>query len=277
MKVEDFKGIVTAPRGTLIGLAAHSLLLPSLAFLLTIVLDPSPSIALGMILVASCPSGNISNFLVNYAHGNPALSVTIAAFSMLGSVVFTPFNLTFWGAMNPSTRAISTSAEPMAGIARSSYCSPSDAARHDRGASPSATWRARAVPMLSLAFFALFWSARRQLEFFAASPPYGPLRVPAQRARVGNGLLRRSSRGTRRTDGPSPSSRHQNPIGLALVFNFFDGLGGMRSRRVVGHRHLLAGTARSRPAERGARRWTTGRHRERRNAARRNFDGRPCS
>jgi len=44
-----------------------------------------------------CPSGNISNFLVNYARGNTALSVTIAAFSMLGSILFTPFNLAFWG------------------------------------------------------------------------------------------------------------------------------------------------------------------------------------
>ena len=99
MRVEDFRGIVTAPRGTVIGIVAHSLLLPALAFLLTMLLEPAPSIALGMILVASCPSGNISNFLVNYAHGNPALSVTIAAFSMLGSVVFTPLNLAFWGSI----------------------------------------------------------------------------------------------------------------------------------------------------------------------------------
>ncbi len=106
MKFADFKGIVSAPRGTVIGLVAHSLLLPAAAFLLTMALKPAPSIALGMLLVASCPSGNISNFLVNYAHGNPALSVTIAAFSMLGSVLFTPFNLAFWGGMNPDTREI---------------------------------------------------------------------------------------------------------------------------------------------------------------------------
>ena len=106
MRVADFKGIVTSPRGTLIGLFAHSVLLPAVAFALTMILRPTPSIALGMILVASCPSGNISNFLVNYGHGNTALSVTIAAFSMLGSIVFTPFNLSFWGQLNPYTRPI---------------------------------------------------------------------------------------------------------------------------------------------------------------------------
>ncbi|MGI9247189.1 MAG: bile acid:sodium symporter family protein, partial [Steroidobacteraceae bacterium] len=101
MRVADFRGILSAPRGTLIGLLAHSVLLPAVAWLLTMALQPSPSIALGMILVASCPSGNISNFLVNHGRGNTALSVTIAAFSMLGSIFFTPFNLSFWGSLNP--------------------------------------------------------------------------------------------------------------------------------------------------------------------------------
>ena len=106
MKVADFKGIVSAPRGTLIGLFAHSVLLPAVAFVLTMILRPAPSIALGMILVASCPSGNVSNFLVSYGRGNVPLSVTIAAFSMLGSIIFTPFNLSFWGELNPYTRPI---------------------------------------------------------------------------------------------------------------------------------------------------------------------------
>ena len=106
MRVQDFKGILSSPRGTLIGLFAHSVLLPAVAWVLSMVLRPSPSIALGMILVAACPSGNISNFLVNYGRGNTALSVTIAAFSMIGSIVFTPVNLSFWGSLNPDTRPI---------------------------------------------------------------------------------------------------------------------------------------------------------------------------
>jgi BASS family bile acid:Na+ symporter len=106
MRVQDFKGILVSPRGTLIGLFAHSVLLPAVAWAIAMVLQPSPSIALGMILVASCPSGNISTFLVNHARGNTALSVTIAAFSMIGAIVFTPFNLSFWGSLNPATKPI---------------------------------------------------------------------------------------------------------------------------------------------------------------------------
>ena len=106
MKVSDFKGIVNAPRATVMGLLGQFVLLPAIAFLLTLVLKPSPSIALGMILVSACPGGNISNFLTHFARGNTALSITISAFSTIGSLFFTPFNLSFWGSLNPDTRAI---------------------------------------------------------------------------------------------------------------------------------------------------------------------------
>jgi BASS family bile acid:Na+ symporter len=106
MKPSDFKGIVNAPRATLMGLLGQFLLLPAIAWALGMILKPAPSIALGMILVSACPGGNISNFLTHFARGNTALSITISAFSTIGSLFFTPFNLSFWGSMNPETRAI---------------------------------------------------------------------------------------------------------------------------------------------------------------------------
>jgi BASS family bile acid:Na+ symporter len=106
MKASDFKGIVNAPRATLMGLLGQFLLLPAIAWALGMILKPAPSIALGMILVSACPGGNISNFLTHFARGNTALSITISAFSTIGSLFFTPFNLSFWGSMNPETRAI---------------------------------------------------------------------------------------------------------------------------------------------------------------------------
>ncbi len=106
MRISDFKGIASAPRATLIGLLGQFLLLPAVAFALGMLLKPAPSIALGMILVAACPGGNLSNFLTHYAHGNTALSITISAFSTLGSLFFTPFNLAFWGNLNPATREL---------------------------------------------------------------------------------------------------------------------------------------------------------------------------
>ena len=106
MRPADFKGIGSAPKATVIGLLGQFLLLPAIAYGLASLLKPSPSIALGMILVAACPGGNISNFLTHHARGNTALSITISAFSTIGSLLFTPFNLSFWGALNPDTRAI---------------------------------------------------------------------------------------------------------------------------------------------------------------------------
>jgi BASS family bile acid:Na+ symporter len=90
----------------LIGMLAQFLLLPAAAWALTMVLRPQPSIALGVILVACCPGGNISNFMTHFARGNTALSVTMTACSTVGALFFTPFNTTLWGSLNPATRAI---------------------------------------------------------------------------------------------------------------------------------------------------------------------------
>jgi BASS family bile acid:Na+ symporter len=53
--------------------------------------------ALGMILVAACPGGNISNFISSLAKGNVALSVSLTAIATVGAVFFTPFNFALWG------------------------------------------------------------------------------------------------------------------------------------------------------------------------------------
>ena len=108
IRVADFRRIVADPRGPAIGLAAQFLLLPFATFLLVGVLDPAPSVALGMILVAACPGGNFSNFLSSYARGNAALSVSMTAVSTLLAIVMTPFNLQFWGSRTPGAAEILT-------------------------------------------------------------------------------------------------------------------------------------------------------------------------
>ena len=106
LKAADFKAVLTTPKPVLIGLAGQFILLPAFTFLLVLAIKPAPSIALGMILVASCPGGNISNFLTHFARGNTALSITISAFSTIGSLFFTPFNIAFWGSLHPGTAQI---------------------------------------------------------------------------------------------------------------------------------------------------------------------------
>jgi BASS family bile acid:Na+ symporter len=80
-----------------VGFISQTFLLPALTFLLVLLLKPTPTVALGMILVAACPGGNISNFISSMAGGNVALSVSLTAISTIGAIFFTPFNFALWG------------------------------------------------------------------------------------------------------------------------------------------------------------------------------------
>ncbi len=102
----DFKRLTFAPKPVVIGLCSQFLVLPSLTFLLVLLVQPRPSIALGLILIAACPGGNISNFITHRAGGNAALSVSMTAFATVGAIVATPFNIAFWGSLYGPTRAI---------------------------------------------------------------------------------------------------------------------------------------------------------------------------
>jgi len=106
LKLEDFKRIVVAPKAPCIGLAAQFILLPAFTFVLTLILRPPPSIALGMMLVAACPGGNLSNIVTYLARGNCAVSVSMTAVSTAAAIIMTPFNLSFWGSLNPATAQI---------------------------------------------------------------------------------------------------------------------------------------------------------------------------
>ena len=106
LKAADFRAVLVMPKPVLIGLAAQFLLLPAFTFVLVLLIRPAPSIALGMILVAACPGGNISNFLTHYARGNTALSITMTAVSTAVAIVMTPFNLSFWGGLHPEASKI---------------------------------------------------------------------------------------------------------------------------------------------------------------------------
>lgn len=106
MKLDDFKRVVRAPKGPAIGLGAQFILLPAFTFVLTLILPVTPSMALGMMMVASCPGGNLSNVMTYLAGGNPALSVSMTAVSTAAAVVMTPLNLSLWGSLNPATHAI---------------------------------------------------------------------------------------------------------------------------------------------------------------------------
>ena len=99
IRPEDFRRIVREPIPVVIGLIAQFVLFPAVSFGLVLLLDPHPGIALGMLLVACCPGGNISNFITQLARGNVALSVTLTAASTVGATFLLPLNFTLWTAL----------------------------------------------------------------------------------------------------------------------------------------------------------------------------------
>ena len=106
LKLDDFKRIVRAPKAPVIGLTAQFILLPAFTFLLTLLIRPHPSMALGMILVAACPGGNLSNIMTYLARGNSAISISMTAVSTVAAIIMTPLNLAVWGSLNPATAPI---------------------------------------------------------------------------------------------------------------------------------------------------------------------------
>ncbi|WP_040165510.1 bile acid:sodium symporter family protein [Microbacterium gorillae] len=102
----DFRVVVRHPKPFIIAILAQVLILPLVTFGLTFVLPVTPSMALGMILVACCPPGNISQVLTHRSGGNVALSVSMTAVGNLLYIFVMPLSIAFWGALNPATREI---------------------------------------------------------------------------------------------------------------------------------------------------------------------------
>ncbi|MCB0552900.1 MAG: bile acid:sodium symporter family protein [Phaeodactylibacter sp.] len=106
LRVDNFSDLLRRPKAPLIGLISQLILLPILTLGLIFLFRPAPSIALGMLLVAACPGGNVSNFAVHLARGNAALSVLMTSISTLGAVVITPLYFTFLAPLVPGANSL---------------------------------------------------------------------------------------------------------------------------------------------------------------------------
>ncbi|MDQ7071520.1 MAG: bile acid:sodium symporter family protein [Rhodobacterales bacterium] len=238
LKLADFKALVTAPKSLLAGMVSQFLLLPALTFLLILAFEPMASIALGLILVAACPGGNISNFITHRAGGNTALSVSMTAIATFGALIMTPFNIAFWGNLYAPTRAIlqSITIDPVSlaitvgfmlllplilGIFLNSY-RPALAARIRK----PMQWLSMGI---FLAFIVLALAANWGF-FLQFAGMVAVLVVVHNALAFGAGYF------TARIAGVSEYSRRaitietgiQNSgLGLVLIFGFFGGLGGM--------------------------------------------------
>ena len=238
LKLEDFKRVIISPKAPGIGLVAQFILLPAFTFLLTLIIKPYPSMALGMILVAACPGGNLSNIITYLAKGNCAVSISMTAVSSAAAIFMTPFNLALWGRLNPETNEIlqqvSLSPQdvfitiflilgiPLAAGLVVSRLKPSLA---DKVRKP--------FKIFSLCFFILivcgalaanwkyFLTYVGLVVFAVFIHNLLALNIGYWSGRI-SGLAERDCRAVCIEVGIQNSA-----LGLVLVFNFFDGLGGM--------------------------------------------------
>jgi BASS family bile acid:Na+ symporter len=101
LKPQFFRGVFNRPRSLFIGLVCQWVILPLVTFLMCVLLRSivPPLVAMGLILVASCPGGAVSNFMTSYSKGNAELSVLMSTISTLAAPIFTPINYAIWGGL----------------------------------------------------------------------------------------------------------------------------------------------------------------------------------
>ncbi|MDR2468644.1 MAG: bile acid:sodium symporter family protein [Spirochaetaceae bacterium] len=90
LKATDFKIVFAQPKNVIAGVLAQFMVMPALAFLLTIAFNLPPELAVGVILVGSAPGGTSSNVMTYLAKGDVALSVCMTAISTLLAPLVTP-------------------------------------------------------------------------------------------------------------------------------------------------------------------------------------------
>jgi len=238
IKISDFTNLLKSPKPVIVGIISQFLLIPLVTFLMIIVINPSPSIALGMIMVAACPGGNISNFMTKLAGGNTALSISLTAFASLAALIMTPLNFAIWGSFY----------EPTSIILRSVEVAPMEIARfvllilgiplilgmvinnyHPNMASKMS----RFLKPISILIFLSFIGGAfyNNLDIFMTHIHYVFILVIAHNSLlllVGFFFAKLNKLNYLDQKTLSIETGIQNSgLGLLLVFSFFDGLGGM--------------------------------------------------
>ena len=97
MSLNDFTGVIKMPKGVIIGVGSHYIIMPLVAYFISQIFNFPPEIAAGIILIGCVPSGLASNVMSYIAGANLALAVTIGAISTLTAPFVTPFLMKILG------------------------------------------------------------------------------------------------------------------------------------------------------------------------------------
>lgn len=103
LSLEDFKRLMQMPKLVIVGFLSQFLALPLVTYIFVWIVQPIPSVALGLFLIAACPGGNISNFISSYGKANVALSITLTAIATSIAAFLVPINFWVWASLYPDT------------------------------------------------------------------------------------------------------------------------------------------------------------------------------
>ncbi len=238
LTIQDFKDLAKNPKSTFAGVFSQFIFLPAVTFLIIYILNPAPSLALGMMMVAACPGGNISNFFSQLAGGNTALSVSMTAIATLLAVFATPLNFTFWASMYAPTNAIlqevSLDIYEVFKIVVLILGIPLILGMILRHYKPSIALKlTKWIKAFGILFFAAFVliAFAMNFEHFLNYVQYviGFVLIHNMIALVGGysiGSILKLTYQDRKSIAIETGIQNSG-LGLLLIFNFFDGLGGM--------------------------------------------------
>jgi len=255
LTVDDLVELVRDPRAPLVGLVCQFVLLPALAWPLAMAMASTPSVALGLMLVAACPGGNMSNVLTQLAGGRVSVSVGMTAVSTMAAMITTPLNLSLWGGLHPSTaelvRDVALDPKQVMVAVALVLALPCTLGMATARWAPLVAERLRQpMKVLSLVFFAVVVVGAIVANRGAFTEALGAVFLPvavlhAAAAALGYGAARLARLPERERRAVAIEVSIQNTaLGLALVFTFFEGLGGMAAVAAWwGLWHLMAGGA----------------------------------
>lgn len=238
LKVSHFKSLIQQPKPAFIGLFSQLVLLPLLTLGLIFIFQPPLSLALGMALVASCPGGNVSNYAVHLSGANTALSITLTSVSTLSAILITPLYFVLLSQYIPGAAALSTSLQlqpldmlltmiqliviPLIIGMGMAHLWPSFTARIHR----PVKWLSMAI-FLGFVVVAAFSNWSNIVNYlhlvFLIVLVHNTL---ALLTGYGFAKLNKLSEENARTVAIETGIQNSG-LGLILIFNFFDGMGGM--------------------------------------------------
>ncbi|MEJ8566288.1 bile acid:sodium symporter family protein [Elongatibacter sediminis] len=91
LTVDDFRRIAANRRALYVGIGSMLVVPPLIGLVFVSFFAPTPELAVGFILLATCPGGMLSNLMTDLAEGDLALSLSLSILVSMVYIVVVPF------------------------------------------------------------------------------------------------------------------------------------------------------------------------------------------